>query len=81
MAKLPLSPERAAAHVEQLEGFLAFADEWEGLGLAFSFEDGRFSYAPSISQFRPEWQLPTRLNKGRAVLPTDEISPGQEPER
>jgi len=81
MARLPLSPERAAAHVERLEGFLAFADEWEDLGLAFSFEDGRFDYAPSIAQFRPEWQLRTKLNKQRAILPEDDIASEQEPER
>jgi hypothetical protein len=67
IARLPLTPERSAEQVERLEGFLAFADEWEDLGLAFSFEDGRFSYAPSIAQFRPEWDLPTKLNKQRVV--------------
>lgn len=65
MARLPLSPERAATQVGRLESFLAFADEWDDLGLAFSFESGIFDYAPSLAQFRPDWDLPTKLNKGR----------------
>lgn len=66
-AKLPLTSEAAAANVDRLNSFLEFADGWEGLGLAFSFEDGKFDYAPSIAQFRPEWDRPTKLNKGRVV--------------
>jgi len=71
MAKLPMRSERAAEQVERLESFLAFADQWEGLGLAFSFEDGEFGYAQSVAQFQPEWDYPTRLNKQRVVLRSD----------
>lgn len=67
IAKLPLTPEAAAANVDRLNSFLEFSDGWEGLGLAFSFEDGKFGYAQSIAQFRPEWDRPTKLNKGRAA--------------
>lgn len=49
----------------RLESFLDFADGWAELGLAFSFEDGTFDYAPSIAQFNPVWDRPTKLNKGR----------------
>jgi hypothetical protein len=76
MSKLPLAPEVAAARAEQLESFLAFADGWEDLGLAFSFNDGAFDYAPSLAQFRPEWDRPTRLNKQRADPPGDPASEG-----
>jgi hypothetical protein len=64
---LPLTPEAAAANVDRLNSFLEFVDGWEGLGLAFSFEDGEFGYAPSIAQFRPEWDRETKLNKGRVA--------------
>jgi hypothetical protein len=67
VAKLPQTPAQAAANVERLNSFLEFVDGWEGLGLAFSFEDGEFGYAPSIAQFRPEWDRATGLNKGRVV--------------
>jgi hypothetical protein len=67
IAKLPLSSEAVAANVERLNAFLEFSDGWEGLGLGFSFEDGEFGYAPSIAQFRPEWDRPTKLNKGRVA--------------
>lgn len=71
MARLSLSPEHAAAQAERLESFLAFAGEWDDLGLAFTFEDGTFDYAPSLAQFRPGWDLPTKLNKGRMSGSTD----------
>lgn len=67
VSNLPLNPSQAAANVDRLNSFLEFADGWEGLGLAFSFEDGHFGYAPSIAQFRPEWDRGTGLNKGRTV--------------
>jgi hypothetical protein len=67
VGKLPMTPERAAFLCGRLEGFLAFAEGWEDLGLAFSFEDGRFEYAPSLAQFRPEWDRATGLNKMRTV--------------
>lgn len=66
IAKLPLT-SAAAANVDRLNSFLEFSDGWEGLGLEFSFEDGEFGYAQSIAQFRPEWDRPTKLNKGRVA--------------
>lgn len=69
IAKLPMTPSRAATNVERLGSFLDLSDGWEGFGLAFSFEDGEFGYAQSIAQFRPEWDRATKLNKGRVVDP------------
>jgi hypothetical protein len=66
-ARLPMSAERAAELKEGLAFFLAFAEEWDSLGLAFSFEDGSFGYAPYLAQFRPAWDEPTKLNKGRVA--------------
>ena len=67
VADLPLSAERRDLQVELLGGFLAFSDAWADLGLAFSFADGTFDYAQSVAQFRPDWDRPTGLNKGRVV--------------
>ena len=78
-ARLPMTPERAEELKEGLASFLAFADEWDSLGLAFSFEDGNFGYAPYLAQFHPVWDEPTKLNKGRVA--SGDPSTEEDPER
>jgi hypothetical protein len=53
VARLPEVERAADDYVEGYAGLLGFTDAWEGLGLAFSFEDGTFSYAQSVAQYHP----------------------------
>jgi hypothetical protein len=66
-ADLPLTPDRLGPIAEGLRQFVALSESWSELALAFRFEDGNFSYAPWVMQYRPAWSEPTALNKWRAL--------------
>jgi hypothetical protein len=71
-ADIPLPPERFGLIAAGLQQFVALTESWSELALAFRFEDGTFSYAPWVMQYRPVWDEPTPLNKLRVIGPDGE---------
>lgn len=71
-AGVPLPADRVGLIAEGVRQFVALSESWSDLALAFRFEDGSFSYAPWIMQYRPAWDAPTPLNKSRVIGPDGE---------
>jgi hypothetical protein len=67
LAQVPIEADRRGLIAEGLEQFQALSDSWADLALSFRFEDGTFSYVPWVAQYRPEWSVPTPLNKHRVA--------------
>jgi hypothetical protein len=53
----PLEPDRVDMHVGGLNALLAITSEWDGLPLAYRFDDtGEFGNAPIESQYWATWR-------------------------
>jgi hypothetical protein len=52
----PLEPNRVEMHVGGIGALLDITREWDGLPLAYRFEDGEFGNAPIEAQYWATWR-------------------------